>query len=197
MNCKNCGNPLLNDSKFCTKCGQRIAQEPQKIKAPFCANCGNSVAPNAKFCMNCGTPITTSDSRLLVSHPTQEALQHPHICIKCGADLLDDDKFCDKCGTPVEPVKTLSSPKFTLVDLTSHCFLCGLPIPPEIILCPRCGVRLNCFKCGLALAPGKTGIHSFCPKCGHRKVSKKLQEKILYFRSLPPLTPDQILSFYV
>ncbi|MFX0115631.1 MAG: zinc ribbon domain-containing protein [Candidatus Hodarchaeota archaeon] len=192
LNCKSCGKKLSNDAKFCTECGERIIREPTPTRAQFCGNCGSSLTASAKFCMKCGIPIAKLEQQSI----PHELSPEPHVCTDCGTKLRPNDRFCDECGMPVKKPITAAAPKMALVDLTGQCFLCGLPTPPKIILCPRCGVRQNCFRCGMPLGPGKTPIHSFCPQCGHRKISKKLQERIGHFRSLPPLTADQILDYY-
>ncbi len=152
-----------------------------------CQNCGAKLPSDAKFCPKCG----------------QQIEPRPHFCTKCGNELQSGDKFCDECGKPV-PGKIEKQPspypppkpRYSFKDLTERCFLCSLPTPPGIVLCPRCGVRQTCFKCGRPLGPGKTIYHSFCPKCGHKKVKKKVQERITYYRGQPEPTQEQILAFY-
>ena len=149
-----------------------------------CTYCGNPITTKSKFCIKCGQKID------------QRSLTMPRFCPKCGNSLLPSDIFCDECGTQIEKSKIPRSSKLSLKDLTGCCFLCGFPIPPKIILCPRCDVRLNCFKCGQPLSPGKTFSHSYCPKCGHKKINKKLLDRSTYYRSLPPLNPSEILTYY-
>lgn len=52
--CKNCGENLEDNVKFCPECGTK-----QDIKK-FCTECGAELSPTAKFCMECGTPVNTS-----------------------------------------------------------------------------------------------------------------------------------------
>ena len=46
--CLNCGSPLEDDAKFCSKCGSAYNAEP------VCAKCGCKLTPGARFCPNCG-----------------------------------------------------------------------------------------------------------------------------------------------
>ena len=46
--CTNCGNQLINGSKFCANCGTPVKQNK------FCTSCGHELPANAKFCPNCG-----------------------------------------------------------------------------------------------------------------------------------------------
>ncbi|MBE6737978.1 MAG: zinc ribbon domain-containing protein [Ruminococcaceae bacterium] len=49
MVCENCGAQIMDNAKFCGKCGA-------EIKLPFvCENCGNPVSFESLFCDNCGT----------------------------------------------------------------------------------------------------------------------------------------------
>lgn len=50
IECKNCGNPLPNDAKFCNDCGQKVERKS------FCLNCGREFHEDEKFCANCGRP---------------------------------------------------------------------------------------------------------------------------------------------
>lgn len=46
--CLNCGSPLEDDAKFCSKCGSAYGAEP------VCAKCGHKLASGTRFCPNCG-----------------------------------------------------------------------------------------------------------------------------------------------
>ena len=46
--CLNCGSPLEDDAKFCSKCGSAYNAEP------VCVKCGCKLTPGARFCPNCG-----------------------------------------------------------------------------------------------------------------------------------------------
>jgi RNA polymerase subunit RPABC4/transcription elongation factor Spt4 len=61
--CKNCGNLLKEEAKFCPNCGCAVPvqaayeQVPRKEEIPVtapCKNCGAALKEGAKFCPNCG-----------------------------------------------------------------------------------------------------------------------------------------------
>ena len=65
MNCPNCNAELREGAKFCTKCGQKIAQPT------VCISCGAELKPGAKFCVKCGTRQTPA------SEPAPQATSAP------------------------------------------------------------------------------------------------------------------------
>jgi len=58
--CKNCGQALKNDSKFCAACGTKVeevvVEEVQAVSEKLCPNC-QAVVGEAKFCNSCGTSL--------------------------------------------------------------------------------------------------------------------------------------------
>ena len=57
MFCKNCGNQVQDDAKFCSVCGTQIEVENA---TPVCKNCGRVLDNNEKFCPACGQAVGTS-----------------------------------------------------------------------------------------------------------------------------------------
>lgn len=51
MFCAGCGNSLVDDAKFCNKCGVKT----NVTENILCSNCGNKLDADSKFCANCGT----------------------------------------------------------------------------------------------------------------------------------------------
>ncbi len=49
--CSNCGTTYTKQVKFCTRCGNPMAEPVQKR---FCPECGNELGPDDLFCGNCG-----------------------------------------------------------------------------------------------------------------------------------------------
>jgi RNA polymerase subunit RPABC4/transcription elongation factor Spt4 len=58
--CRNCGQALKADSKFCAACGtkveEEIIEEVQAASEKLCPNC-QAVVGDAKFCNSCGTSL--------------------------------------------------------------------------------------------------------------------------------------------
>ena len=52
--CKNCGEALQGDAKFCPTCGAKVDGQPVKS---FCPACGREVTEGTRFCSACGTKI--------------------------------------------------------------------------------------------------------------------------------------------
>ena len=57
MNCPKCNNPLREGAKFCTKCGEKIAQPAQSTTSNACLQCGATLKEGAKFCTKCGCKV--------------------------------------------------------------------------------------------------------------------------------------------
>ena len=56
--CPNCGAEVPAGQKFCSNCGNAIAQaEAPAASAAVCPTCGEPVEPGTKFCSKCGSPI--------------------------------------------------------------------------------------------------------------------------------------------
>ena len=66
MYCRECGNGLFGNAKFCSKCGAKVQDlmpEPEKPSSnddenKFCKNCGEKLDEGAEFCSECGTKVT-------------------------------------------------------------------------------------------------------------------------------------------
>ena len=76
--CPDCGGPVTQDSRFCSRCGHQLLVFQQ------CTSCGKNLPPGARFCVRCGTPVPDS--------PVEKA------CGKCGAANLPEAVFCNQCG---------------------------------------------------------------------------------------------------
>ena len=49
--CSQCGNLLVDRSKFCSNCGKEV------VNLKFCSKCGSKLNGNAKFCSECGEKV--------------------------------------------------------------------------------------------------------------------------------------------
>ena len=52
LTCPHCGGKTPVGSRFCKRCGTRLAPEPT-----HCTNCGFDNVPGSSFCNQCGTPL--------------------------------------------------------------------------------------------------------------------------------------------
>lgn len=52
--CKNCGETLQSDAKFCSTCGAKVEGQPAQ---KCCPACGKKVTEETRFCSECGTKI--------------------------------------------------------------------------------------------------------------------------------------------
>lgn len=74
MNCRKCGAALVDDAKFCPRCGVRVDGKTE------CPRCGREIADDSVFCTYCGV-----------------RLDGKTVCAKCGEAF--EGAFCPKCGT--------------------------------------------------------------------------------------------------
>lgn len=78
MNCRKCGAALVDDAKFCPRCGVRVDGKTE------CPRCGREIADDSVFCTYCGV-----------------RLDGKTVCAKCGEAF--EGAFCPKCGTAARP----------------------------------------------------------------------------------------------
>ena len=93
INCSNCGNPVPDSTKFCTRCGspiQNVQFDPQQQLN--CETCGAAIVPGQSFCTYCGAGS--------YSNQRKEAV-HNKTCTRCGYNNNSNMKFCIHCGTPI------------------------------------------------------------------------------------------------
>jgi len=81
MNCKECGNVLVDNELFCSACGAK-----QDMALVYCTKCGAGMPKNTKFCPDCGTS----------TDPEQK--EKEIFCWSCGKKIPASKKFCPECG---------------------------------------------------------------------------------------------------
>ena len=57
MICKNCGQPVQENARFCGHCGAEISNE---VSSHFCTDCGAKLEPSEHYCHSCGKKIDVS-----------------------------------------------------------------------------------------------------------------------------------------
>lgn len=110
MKCKQCGNELEENAKFCPGCGTSTqeanagAAAPENNKAAAenaapasseirCKKCGAVVGAGIKFCPSCGASSVEEN-----------------VCRNCGAKMEPGVRFCAVCGGVVGAVPFAANP---------------------------------------------------------------------------------------
>ncbi len=105
MRCKNCGNEVKENAKFCRECGSEIIWETEALNGNLCPECGNILEEGAAFCNECGCRV---------SEVTESFADNSEKCPHCGKQLNPGALFCGECGNSInqptihktnEPVK--------------------------------------------------------------------------------------------
>lgn len=137
--CVRCGNPISNDSVYCSRCGTK--QDICENK--FCKQCGKKIDLYAEFCPACGTKQNnikdkvvnalsslSSSVKNLSNMESNESIEIPmgcHFCFYCGKVKSEDNfnrtlgeefNMCNQCynrGRNIEYVVTLISALIALV----------------------------------------------------------------------------------
>ena len=73
LKCSSCGKICREGERFCSECGNKLADE--------CPKCKAAVKPEMKFCPNCGNPMQK-------------------LC-ECGTAVQSGAAFCSMCGNKV------------------------------------------------------------------------------------------------
>ena len=175
--CVACGAVIPAGNKFCTKCGNKVADSaqpavnfnetlsafPKEEKKPAeakCPSCGKIVPAEFIFCNKCGTPMNSNNA------PAVETPKET-VCTACGANVPDGYKFCNICGTPMKKA----------------------PVMP--VAQPEAKVEKFCLGCGAVLADGL----KFCTKCGHKVAVQEAAPEVVFNVAsayAPVVTPVEI-----
>lgn len=100
MICLNCGREILDNSKFCEFCGNKV--EKKKIGIFICNCCGKEINESSNFCEFCGKRV-------------EKNIVNNIFCTKCGSKL-DGGNFCTVCGTRVNQIPSISSKEETITN---------------------------------------------------------------------------------
>lgn len=69
MQCRNCGRPLQEGTKFCQSCGTKVTQ--------VCSACGMENDPARAYCSNCGNALRPNAAPPVQRNPVQTAYTQP------------------------------------------------------------------------------------------------------------------------
>ncbi len=136
VSCPSCGRKISASDMFCTYCGSKISDQPEKdkstrtkdrvtveeyikgIKDYSCEICGEKISGRDKYCPGCGNLIVIKEI--------------PDTCSKCGYKLSKDFVYCPKCATKIEPV-----------ELRTKCSKCGADLIYGKGFCVCCGTKVD------------------------------------------------------
>lgn len=147
MDCLKCDREVVEQAKFCSYCGYRVAVE--------CPSCGVLNQTDALFCYDCGWSLTVSEAE-----SSEATSRQPEPTTSPAGQSRDDGSGCPRCGTAYEPGST-------------YCYQCGLqgrspgPVVREADVAPsgagqRKIVGSGCPRCQAVNEPEST----YCYKCG-------------------------------
>jgi len=144
--CSNCGQTLIQGSKFCDNCGQPIRTT--------CHNCGKELEADSIFCPGCGaavsegiasgdsidtssTPHTAFPEIDEDKKPTTFKKQAPSQriilaieCPNCGHGNQKGARFCESCGK----------------GLFEECPQCGTELKAQTPFCSFCGTNIEAYN---------------------------------------------------
>ncbi len=98
--CKNCGNPVSSDSKFCSYCGTLVDNGLSGARQ-VCSHCGAPILSGQQFCPNCGARY---DGNIPVHSVNTKT------CTNCGYSNSADKSYCIRCGAPLYKSNTSVAP---------------------------------------------------------------------------------------
>ena len=123
--CFNCGSKLEPNLKFCTVCGTKLNNNPQKNISPNfseqsnsrdkkkCMKCGALEDASMLFCTACGSPLDGFQSIPIQNHSEHRVPFGKKKCSNCGTVLDSEMRYCTSCGVAFEntsnPVPPMSS----------------------------------------------------------------------------------------
>jgi ribosomal protein L40E len=190
MVCEKCSAQINETAKFCSKCGQPVAEKevrfitPKEIRMKTCPSCGTENSLSAKFCKRDGTKLPEIEAlkepvapKAVVVPPVEEAVEAPAdeavkpVVESSGHQVAQN--ICPKCNASHAPDTKFCpkcgrgvsmSPQATPSTQTSRtCPTCGLKNPDDAKFCMADGTPLASSP-ATARAPDITG-GEVCPQC--------------------------------
>jgi uncharacterized OB-fold protein len=100
MFCKNCGNQIDDNTKFCPKCGNdcntitssQNQSTPKPLPSWRCTKCGEINKRERQICIGCGERKTANSVNITNNSGT------PWYCQKCGTKNYGNNSYCSNCS---------------------------------------------------------------------------------------------------
>ena len=168
--CGQCGTAVTPEYKFCSKCGQEMAEEPAPpLQAPaedwICSECKAVVPANAVRCPTCQAVFDEeeetgqADLPLLALAP-DPAPAEEWVCSECQAVVPEDAVRCPSCGAFLEEDEETGQAALPL----------PVPVPEPLAPPPQAPLSVPvhplsptfCMMCGEKVPANG----NYCPRCG-------------------------------
>ena len=105
MLCTKCNANILDNVKFCPKCGTKVEVKAQETRK--CLSCGAENPVSAKFCRVDGYNLQQVEGKIAEKPIEIEQPKDALICLKCGTTYPLSIKFCRKDGAPLQKTPTV------------------------------------------------------------------------------------------
>ncbi len=160
MLCIKCNANILDNVKFCPKCGSKVEVKAQETRK--CLSCGAENPVSAKFCRVDGYNLQQLEGKIAEKPIEIEKPKDALICHKCGTANPSTAKFCRKDGAPLqkapiikEEIKHIEPKEDVKPEAVIEAKVSEAPVmkqeekpaekiletekPKDLILCPKCG----------------------------------------------------------
>lgn len=77
MICSKCGAQIMDGSKFCTHCGNKVEPKPVAANVSACPKCGAELKVGAKFCTKCGYSLVAQPVPQPIPQPIPQPTPQP------------------------------------------------------------------------------------------------------------------------
>lgn len=103
--CYSCGEPLLEDARYCSSCGHDVSEPPRTTM--FCTACGIAIPITARFCHQCGHPTDDATGLIL---PASDVSRDAGTNARASEEsrLISSDVVDDRIHSRDEPSLLLS-----------------------------------------------------------------------------------------